>query len=152
VNRQETSFRHSFVRPLLCSLVAGLPLAVIAIGLSFGFPLDLVGLAMGLAGGALAGGLVTLLWTKTMKVHVTPDGLRCYDVWSVYRFVPWNTMESIRPINFIGLPYLRVSARQLSRPIWVPLFLADRPAFVTSVSHYAGSENILVQALKANGA
>jgi len=104
-------------------------------------------LASGLAGG-LAGGLILTLAVAYFPVYVAEDGIKGYDFFGFYHFAPWLTIERIRPINLLGLRYLRVRSSAAPRELWVPLFLADMPGFCAAVADRAGPDHPLAEALQ----
>jgi hypothetical protein len=81
-------------------------------------------------------------------VYLRWDGIRCSDAYCIYHFARWESIEAVRPVNFLGLKYLRVRAAGLSREMWVPLFLSDLPGFCAAVSELAGPDNPLALSLQ----
>src|SRR5437879_6436073 len=81
-------------------------------------------LNIGLMSGFLSG-LIAAMAVDCYPVDVTTDGIKCFDTFGSYDFAPWPTIERVRPINVLGLRYLRVQSSATPRLLWVPLFLAD---------------------------
>jgi hypothetical protein len=50
-------------------------------------------------------GILTVLY---YRVQVAPWGVRGFDVWGSYHNVTWGEMVEARPLNLLGLRYLRV--------------------------------------------
>lgn len=141
-------FRHEFSRPFavtaIYSLVLGLGIALLR---GVARPDCLPCLIATLVTGAAVLAAWTAIWTRRMKVYVSPAGLRCYTAWCLYRFVGWPDMTRVRPVSFLGLRYLRVWSTSQRSPVWVPLFLSDLPEFRKAVQGYAGSGNVVSQYL-----
>src|SRR5262245_16585926 len=74
-------------------------------------------------------GALTVVWAvdSYLVVDLSADGIRCPRMFGYPQFAPWPTIEQIRPINVLGLRYLRVRSSATRRPLWVPLFLSDMP-------------------------
>jgi hypothetical protein len=91
--------------------------------------------------------VLLLIFVVYFKLYVGPDSLRGFNFWGLYREVAWVEMLAARPVNFLGLRYLRVPATGLSAPLWIPLFLNDPERFCLRVRQYAGPEHPLAVAL-----
>lgn len=76
-------------------------------------------------------------------VELTPQGIRGYNFWGRYRFVPWSSMCATKHVNLGGLRYVRVFSENESTPMWLPLFLHGMDAFETSVRTVAPEHNVL---------
>jgi hypothetical protein len=120
---------------------------MIAFGGNWGWEVSLlVAIPSALATGLAAALMVALaVWYYT--VYVAADGLKCYDFWGIYHFVPWDTIKEARTVNLFWLRYLRVSSPATPRPLYVPLFLADMPGFCAAVADRAGPDHPLTEAL-----
>ncbi len=95
---------------------------------------------------AVGSGLV-MLANALSTVELRDDGLRCYDGFGLYALARWEAITEVRPVNFLGLRYLRVYSTDTTRPRWLPLFLSDMQSFVYTVVTLAGPEHPLVKAL-----
>src|SRR5207248_309599 len=84
----------------------------------------------GMAALGAIGGVVTAL---LYRVHVAPWGLRSFDAWGKYHDVTWDEMTEARPINLLGLRYLRVRRAGGGSWLWLPLFLAEQQRFTDLV-------------------
>jgi hypothetical protein len=82
------------------------------------------------------------------KVYVSPDGLRAFNFWGLYREVAWAELRSAGPVNFLGLKYLRAYPTGGRAPLWLPLFLRDQGRFCALVRQYAGPEHPVAVALQ----
>ncbi len=100
-----------------------------------------------LALSATLGSVLVMLANAYYSVDLTDEGLLCYDAYGLYRLAQWNAITGVRPVNFLGLRYLRVYSTDTTRPRWLPLFLSDMPRFADTAFTLAGPENPLVQAL-----
>jgi hypothetical protein len=81
------------------------------------------------------------------RVYVSAEGLRCYTFFGNYHTLSWPEIDSVRPINLLGLRYLRVGSSQSGYTVWVPLYLADMPRFRAAVREFAGEGHTLARAL-----
>lgn len=95
-------------------------------------------------------GVALLLWGAVLlfPVYVSKEGLRSYTLWGDYRTIPWDRIDTIRPINFLGLRYLRAGTHGAGAPVWVPLWLSDKRGFGEEITRLAGPEHPLVKAWK----
>ena len=148
------SFRWSFLPWFFVTGTA----TVIGLALGFGLgwflakrpiptPVFVLAFTVALAGGYAAGLALTLLITAHWKVHVGTWGLRGSDGYGLFHEVEWAAMEAARPFNFFGIRYLRVLRAGGRRPLWLPLFLANRGGFEELVHCYAGPTHPLTRAL-----
>jgi hypothetical protein len=80
-------------------------------------------------------------------VYAGPAGLRAADFWGRFREVPWTEVVAVRPINMLGLKYLRAYRAGGGSPLWLPLFLGDLGGFGLVVRRYAGPQHPLAVAL-----
>jgi hypothetical protein len=129
----------------LSSAGVGAILLVIRFGL--GVPVPVPHVVVTALTAVVAAALVAVPFA-VVKVYLRWDGLRCYDAYGFYHFVPWGAVEAVRPANFLGLKYLRVRAAGLPRELWVPLFLADNQGFRRAVAELAGPEHPLALSLQ----
>jgi hypothetical protein len=100
----------------------------------------------------LAGLLTAALFAAMIAVftvRVLPEGLRAYDTLARYRTVPWDAIGALQVKTMFGLPYLYISARGLSQPLTLPLWLDDLPRFIAAVEAQAGAPHPLPSALRA---
>jgi hypothetical protein len=141
------SFRCSFWLVFFVMVVLGLVLGLLMILAMSGFRLDPVGLVVGLTAGELVGLLITALLVFYFKVYAGPEGLRAYNFWGLYRTVAWEDIRSARPVNFLGLRYLRAHTANASSPLWLPLFLTEQDRFDALVRAHAGPSHPLTRAL-----
>jgi hypothetical protein len=81
------------------------------------------------------------------RVYVSAEGLRCYTFLGNYHTLRWPEIDSVRPVNLLGLQYLRVGSSQTGHVVWVPVFLADMSRFRDVVRQFAGEEHIVSKAL-----
>ena len=93
-------------------------------------------------------GILFAVAVVLMPVYVTPEGVRCYNFWGLYRTVGWAEMGEIRRQSVLGLRYLTVAPPDGAWPIYVPLYLSDMPEFLAAVRKHAGDAHPLVAALE----
>jgi hypothetical protein len=136
---------------LLISISIGVPLGLLTAFLLFGTLLPPVTLLLvivtAVAGGEVVAVLAVALFVAFLKVHVGPDGLRACNAWGLYRTVAWADMLSARPVNMMGMRFLRVHTTGALLPLSVPLFLHDFERFCSLVRQYAGPDHLLARAL-----
>lgn len=101
----------------------------------------LLAFTLGAAGAALLVG-----W---FKVYICERGIKAFDFWGIYSFVPWTSINGVKKTSFLGLPYLRVFADPLSRPFWLPLFLVQKKDFWTCVSTWVTDDSPLAEVASA---
>ena len=137
------TFRSAFfpawrMTTTLSSAVAagGLALLGFVHGISVHLPQVLI-----TAASAILTGLVLAAVIAYFRVYVTREGIKCYDFFGIYHLARWDSIEEARPINLLGLRYLRVFCTDTSRPLWVPLFLSDMSGFSETVSRHAEPNN-----------
>jgi hypothetical protein len=130
---------------------AGTGLALVALSEALGIPLAVPQVLVTVLAAILAAGLVSAA-IAYYGVYLCLDGIRCYDSLNIYQFARWGSLEGVRPINFLGLRYLRVRAAGLRRELWVPLFLSDPDGFRKVVVALAGPANPLTQWLEQQAA
>ncbi|MCA8963179.1 MAG: hypothetical protein KDC38_21805, partial [Planctomycetes bacterium] len=94
-------------------------------GHGMGLPIDFP-LTLGLSSIAC----IPLTWFLTLffKVYASEQGIRCFDFWGRYHRTPWSAITGERPINLLGLRYLRIDAQDRVT-IWLPLYLHRQSAF-----------------------
>jgi hypothetical protein len=84
------------------------------------------------------------------RVSVNSRGIKCTIFWGKFHFVEWSTIRGARFYSGFwtsGLKYILISTTQLSKDLWLPLFLNDMSHFEQLVSKYAGTKNPLVKRL-----
>jgi len=136
-----STFKPAFI-PLFLSLSllgAALALPPLLVLTDLGFPMS------ALAVGALCGVVVCLLWTwlmrRTLRVRVDSQRLESTDFWGFRRALAWSGIERVERRRLLSLCWLRILARDGGRPLWVPLFLADRAGFAAAVEALAPEDN-----------
>lgn len=105
---------------------------------------------LGFTGSALIAvgcGLGLTIPVLMMRLTVSNQGIRSFDMLGRWHWVEWSAIEEVWPRRFVGLDYLVVRAEGLPRPIWIPLVLVDMPKFREAVTREAGPENPLTRAL-----
>jgi hypothetical protein len=149
------TFRMSFWTTLDWTIVYGLGLALVgsliasaffraATGLQadpFFAVLGLVTVAMALLCVIVVAIPLAAIVTWLFPVHADDVGVGGFGGWGLRRAAKWNLMTSARPVNVGGLPYLRVMCDDGRSPLWIPLFLTDRPGFASLVLQEAPTDN-----------
>jgi hypothetical protein len=149
------AFRMSFVWLFLYVIVIGVSIAALLILTAHVItltPPDPVGLLLAITGAEGAGFFLLLAYVGYFKVYVSPEGLRCFNLWGLYRLLRWDDFRSVRPINALGLRYLLAYPADGGSALWLPLFLADGEGFHRLVREYAGPAHPLSRALLDEGA
>jgi hypothetical protein len=83
------------------------------------------------------------LLTLYYRVFVCSQGIRCFDFWGRYQFVPWGQITSVRRTNMLGLVYLKLYSSAARRPLWLPMFLRARSRFWARVHGWLESSSPL---------
>jgi hypothetical protein len=144
---QRLAFRSAILPLYLITLLITIVVGVGSILFRHGLAVD--GAAVGVRFLWAAVGVFVFIVAAVVlfRVYVSAEGLRCYSFWGNYHNLGWPEIDSVRPINLLGLRYLRVGSSQSGHTVWVPLFLADMPRFRAAVREFAGEGHILVNAL-----
>jgi hypothetical protein len=142
------SFRYSFLPVLGWALAIGVPGIVLIALATKGFHVNLLALGLGIVGGTVTGVLLTAAAVAYFKVYVSLHGLRCFDFWGVYHEVAWSEIVAAKPINLLGLRFLRVLNTKSRMAIWLPMFLANYHGFREFVCNHVDESNPLVQELE----
>jgi hypothetical protein len=130
----------------------GVPLAigiVALLGLTPPIAILMLAVAGGVAGAEVVGLLGVLVMSRFFQIYVSPDHLGAYNPWGVYREARWSEIEKVRPVNILGLRYLRATTSGSKRILSIPLFLGNREEFYWRICEYAGPEHPLTIALHA---
>jgi hypothetical protein len=148
------SFRISFwvlwAYVVIAATGIGVPLALALVAcLGLWPPWDKLVVAVGGGVGVaeISASLLLLVYIAYFKVTVGPDGLGGFNSWGGFRKFAWADISSVRRINLLGLPYLRVYAEARKASLGLPLFLRDRERFCRLVRAYAGPEHPVARAL-----
>jgi hypothetical protein len=104
-----------------------------------------VAIAVGV--GEVAALLCLLAFIAYFKVRVSPKGLGGFDPWGRYREVAWDQLRGARPVNLLGLKFLRAYGAGGKAVLSLPLFLSDLERFCSLVRQHAGPEHPLAIAL-----
>jgi hypothetical protein len=151
MSQQPLAFRSAILPPYLISLLTAIVVGAGSFLLRYGLAVDWAAVGIRFLWAAVLIFVSILAVVILFRVYVSADGLRCYAFWGNYHTLSWPEIDSVRPINLLGLRYLRVGSSQSGHTVWVPLFLADMPRFRAAVRELAGEEHILARAL-ANSA
>jgi hypothetical protein len=82
-------------------------------------------------------------------VYVSPEGIRCYNFFGLYRTLPWHAVTRIGHDSVFGMGYLVVASSARRSEIYIPLYLSDMAAFTDVVREHARLGHPLVEALEA---
>jgi len=150
------AFRWSFwwvaIYVVAIGTAIGVPLAigiVALLGLTPPIAILLLAVAGGVAGAEIVGLLGVLLMSRFFQIYVGHDYLGAYTPWGIYHEARWSEIDLVRPVNMLGLRYLRATTSGVKRTLSVPLFLSNREEFYWRVCEYAGPEHPLAVALHA---
>jgi hypothetical protein len=128
----------------------GVPLALALVSLAGAPPPPgqlLGGVALGVGGGEVAALLCLLAFIAYFQVRVSPEGLGGFDAWGRYREVTWDHLCGARPVNLLGLKFLRAYGPGGKAVVSLPLFLSGLERFCGLVRRHAGPEHPLAVAL-----
>ena len=144
---QRVAFRSAILPPYIVALLITTVVGVGRLLFRYGLTLDWAAVGVRLLQVAVALFVFFLVVVLVFRVYVSAEGLRCYTLLGNYRTLRWPEIDSVRPINLLGLRYLRVGSSQSGHTVWVPLFVADMPRFRATVHEFAGEGHILSNAL-----
>ena len=85
---------------------------------------------------------IMLILTRLLPVYVKKEGLRSWNIFSFYKTIPWNDIQSIKTFNFIGFKYILVKSKLGGLSIWIPTGLNDVDSFLNSIEHCGGDRNL----------
>jgi hypothetical protein len=146
--KKQLYFYLSFFPMLAGALAIGVPGIVLISLVKDGLRVNLVALALGIAAGTVTGILLTAAAVAYFKIYVSPHGLRCFDFWGVYHEVAWSEIVAAKPINLVGLRFLRILNTKSRMAIWLPMFLVNYHGFREFVCNHVDESNPLVQELE----
>jgi hypothetical protein len=144
------SFWWLFGYVMVAAAGIGVPLALALVMLAGVKPPpgQLLGaVALGVGGGEVAALLCLLAFIAYFKVRVSAEELGGFDAWGRYREITWDHLRVARPVNLLGLKYLRVYGTGGKALLSLPLFLSDLEGFCRLVRRHAGPEHPLALAL-----
>lgn len=81
------------------------------------------------------------------KITLIGHSMRCYDVWGKFYLIDLESIEDIKPANFLGLKYLKVVSNKASHTLWLPLYLKNIKEFAAEINKRATRDNPLNQYL-----
>ena len=87
--------------------------------------------------------VLSLAAVIAFPLYVSQNGIRSYNAWGRYHTIEWSEMLAVKPMNLLGLRYLRVKAADSSQVIWIPLYLANQDKFFADIQRYSDSDNPL---------
>jgi hypothetical protein len=105
-------------------------------------------IAGAVAGAELVGAFAVGLMWWFRPVYISRESLTAFRAGGGYRQALWSEISAVRPVNMLGLRYLRVYTFGSKYPIWVPLYLSDRERFYWRVCDFAGPQHPLAVALE----
>jgi hypothetical protein len=108
----------------------------------------LIGGVVAIGAGEVIAALLVWFFVTGIKVYAGPAGLRGHTFWGRSRKFAWSDIRSVRPINILGMKYLRVFPGEPGAPLWIPLFMATPARFGFVVRQYGGPEHPLAVALQ----
>jgi hypothetical protein len=81
--------------------------------------------------------LASLAMALTFTIHVGETGIQGHNLWGNRSRMRWEEIEAAVPSQMLGLPWLKVRARNSRSVMWLPLFFASRRAFYENVARFA---------------
>jgi hypothetical protein len=145
--QQRVAFRSAILPPYIVALLIATVVGVSNLLFRYGLAVNWAAVGVRFLHVAVGLFVFLLVAVSVFRVYVSTEGLRCYTFVGNYRTLRWPEIDSVRPINLLGLRYLRVGSSQSGHTVWVPLFLADMPRFRATVHEFAGEGHILSSAL-----
>ena len=144
------TFRCKFLHYWIATSIAGLAWSVpILFVISLGDPtLQQLVIGISIASGLTASGMITVVLIIIAPVKVDAIHLRSTNFWSKAAKVQWQEISSIKRINYITLPYIKISTPYKKNIIWLPLFLADPQGLRDAVANFTPPDHPLRLALE----
>ena len=87
----------------------------------------------------------SLVLSLFITVRAGEWGLQGHNFWGAPCRMRWDEIEAATPSYLLGLPWLKVKARDRVLVMWMPLFLADRRALYEQIARYAPECPVLPQ-------
>jgi len=76
------------------------------------------------------------------KTTLKNEGVKSFNFWGKSRFVEWENISKVKPVNFLGLKYLRVFTGNSGLALWVPLFIKNIESFAKQASTLPPEGNV----------
>lgn len=92
---------------------------------------------------AILAEVLTQIGINYYKITLMGHSMRCYDMWGKFYLIDLESIEEIKPANFLGLHYLRLITKSVDHTIWLPLFLSNIKAFSKEIKERTKPDNPL---------
>jgi hypothetical protein len=92
--------------------------------------------------GMLVVPVLTWVLVRCFPVYVKKEGLRSYNIYCFYKDIFWDDIETINPINILGLKYIRVKSKLGGTPIWIPIWIDNIDSFLDTIDFYGGDKSL----------
>lgn len=86
---------------------------------------------------------LTQLGINYYKITLIGHSMRCYDVWGKFYLIDLESIEDIKPANFLGLKYLKIVSTKASHTLWLPMYLKNLQDFAEEIKKRASEDNPL---------
>ena len=136
---QTRSFRFSFL--WLFAFCLGTTALLVVYGLLRGIPQGVFWPIF--LGCLLWFALFSVLLVGAFPVKVSESGLQGQNCWGGACRFCWDELERVSKFNFLGLRFLRITARQGGLAMHLPVFLRDSWGFWEQVVRFAPEDNPL---------
>lgn len=139
-------FLHFWLVTSFVSLIISQPMIILT---SFGDPILLRAvIGSSVASCLIACGIISALSIIMAPVKVDADRLRGTGFWGKSAQVAWQNISSVKRINHLTLPYIKISTPYKKNIIWLPLFLADPQGLRDAVANFTPPDHPLRLALE----
>ena len=73
--------------------------------------------------------ILSFIMALYYKTTLNTKEIKGFNFWGKSRIVKWENVSRVKPVNFLGLKYLRVFSTNTGLAIWVPLFIKNTEKF-----------------------
>lgn len=136
-------FKPRFLPLFLLGVSVGLPAGLLALYLILDFAPDGRALLVTIPVALLVGAGIAAALNAYGAVGLDPGGITAANSWGVRARFDWEEIGDCRPVNLLGLRYLRVRANGSRWALWVPSFLVERARFGELLGEYAPASSPL---------
>ncbi len=127
---------------ILCTSTLAILLLTIVIVYEDGLDINLIAYGMAVGFVIVFCIISSFIMSAYYKVTLNDNGLEGFNFWGISLFIEWGNITNVKPINFFGLPFLRVLPNNSRLALWVPLFMKDVNGFHEQSSYIPPEGNV----------
>jgi len=77
----------------------------------------------------LCAGICGLITSRYFKYVISDEGIHAGNLAGASRFVHWDSIAELRPIQIGNLAFVRLVTEDGASPMWLPFFISDEQLF-----------------------